>query len=272
MKDQKIGVAGVGMVGGAFKQYFEEKGITPFLYDPGKKLGSLDELNRADIIFLCVPTPSTEGGCDTSYVEGVCAELKEGKIVVIKSTVIPGTTERMQKQFPHLIFLFSPEFLVEAQAYETLVHADRQIIGVTEQSKGVAKDVLALLPEAPFTKVMSATEAEMVKYFGNTFLSLKVIFASQMHDLCERLGIDYAKVAEAAGADPRINPSHLDVWHGGYKGFGGKCFPKDTRALLALAEKEGVDLSVLKEAEVENLRLMKKQGIDDPESVSRTEF
>ena len=271
MKKKSIGIIGVGMVGGALKAYFEQNGITPFVFDPPKGLGSREQVNQADVVFVCVPTPfGTDGkGFDLSHVEKAVEDLTGEKIVVIKSTVLPGTTEKLQERFWQHMFLFSPEFLVEERAIECMMHPDRQIVGYTVKSKGVAPLIMGMLPRAPYEKIMPVAEAEMVKYFGNTFLAIKVIFGVQMSELCKKLGIDYEVVREAASADPRIGPSHLDVSHGGYRGYAGKCLPKDTRALLSLADSLGVELSVLKQAEEFNNRLMHEQGIDDPEQFSK---
>ena len=264
---------GVGMVGGALRAYFEQCGITPFVFDHPKSTGSLKEVNRADIVFVCVPTPfRTDGtGFDISYVERALGDLTGKKIVVLKSTVPPGTTEKLQERFPQHKILFNPEFLVEERAIEGMLHPNRQIVGYTKQSEDVAEGVLHMMPKAPYERVMRAAEAEMVKYFGNTFLAIKVIFGCQMYELCQKLGIDYEAVREAGSADPRIGPSHLDVFHGGYRGYAGKCLPKDVRALLQLADALGVEMSVLKEAEGFNNRLMEKQGIEDPEKLSKRE-
>lgn len=261
------------MVGGALRAYFEQSGIAPFVFDRPKGIGSLEEVNRADIVFVCVPTPfHTDGtGFNISYVDKALGDLTGEKIVVLKSTVPPGTTEKLQERFPQHKILFNPEFLVEERAIEGMFHPDRQIVGYTKQSRDVAESVLYILPKAPYERVMRAAEAEMVKYFGNTFLAIKVIFGCQIYELCQKLGIDYEAVREAGSADPRIGPSHLDVLHGGYRGYAGKCLPKDARALLQLADALGVELSVLKQAEESNNRLMKEQGIDDPERFSKRE-
>jgi|SRR3989344_1578395 len=273
MKMNSVGIIGVGMVGGALRAYFEQCGIAPLVFDHPKGIGSLEEVNRADIVFVCVPTPfHTDGtGFNISYVEKALGDLTGEKIVVLKSTVPPGTTEKLQGRFPQYKILCNPEFLVEERAMENMLHPDRQIVGYTEQSKDVAETVLRMLPKAPYERVMRAAEAEMVKYFGNTFLAIKVIFGCQMYELCQKLGIDYEAVRDAGSADPRIGPSHLDAFHGGYRGYGGKCIPKDTRTLLQLANSLGVGLSVLREAEESNNRLMKEQGIDNPERFLRRE-
>ena len=272
LKDLKIGIIGVGMVGGALRRYFEKKGVRLFLYDEGKNLSSLEEVNQADVIFICVPTPfNKEKGFDLSCLEKTGQNIKGQKIVVIKSTIWPGTTEKFQKKHPQHKFLFNPEFLVEEKADEGMQNPDRQIIGYTENSRDVSEEILRILPRAPFEKIIPATEAEMVKYFGNTFLSTKVIFGNQIYELCQKLGIDYEIVRESASADKRIGPSHLDVRHGGYFGYGGKCLPKDIRALIQFADKNGVDLKLHKAVEEINNQLMKEQGIKDQEKFSKRE-
>lgn len=268
LKDIKVGVVGVGMVGGAMVSYFEKVGVKPFLYDLGKNLGSKEEVNQADVVFVCVPTPYLKDGegFDLSYVKETCEFLEDDKVVVIKSTVVPGTTENLQKEYQNLKFLFNPEFLVEARAVEDMLNPDRQIVGYTEESKDLAETVLKMLPRAPYEKIMSATEAETVKYFGNTFLAVKVIFGNQLYDLCQKLDIDYDVVREGGAADPRIGPSHLDVFHGRFRGYGGKCLIKDTRALIQLADSLGADLRLHKTVEDINNKLIEEQGIEDPES------
>ena len=114
-----------------------------------------------------------------------------------------------------------------------------------------------------------ATEAEMVKYFGNTWFAIKVVFANQMYDLCKKIGADYDTIMESASADKRIGRSHLEVIHKGYRGYGGKCLPKDIKALIQFADANGVDLVLHKTAEEINSRLMKDQNIEDPERFSK---
>ncbi|HTK05127.1 MAG TPA: hypothetical protein VL500_06075 [Candidatus Eisenbacteria bacterium] len=257
---RKIAVMGVGWVGGALARWFDDAGYAPFRYDPPKGMGSLEELAAADIIFVCLPTPydAAAGGFDLSFVrEGVSA-IPGNKVVVIKSTVLPGTTEALQKEFPQHRFLFNPEFLRQSTADEDLRRPDRQIVGTTEASAGDADAVLAVLPAAPFSRVTRATEAETVKYFGNCFLAMKVVFANQVFDVCRQLGIDYDLVKDCAAADPRIGESHLQVVHDGYRGYGGSCFPKDMRAFIQLGDRIGVDLTLLKTCERLNQEILAK--------------
>lgn len=266
---KNIGIVGIGMVGGAVKNYFDKMGRKLFLYDKGRNIGSLEEVNNADVVFVCVPTPyDKEKGFDLSYVEETCENLKGEKIIVIKSTILPGTTDMLQKKFPQHTFLFNPEFLVEERADEDMLHPERQIVGYTEKGRKFAYELMDILPNASFKKVVKANEAEMIKYFGNNFLAIKVTFGNQMYKLCQELGIDYDAVREGASADKRIGPSHLDVHHGGYMGYGGKCLVKDIRAIIQLADKNNIDMKLFKTAEEINNALMKEQNIDDPEKFS----
>lgn len=249
---KNIAIMGVGWVGGTLARYFDERPeLAVFRYDPPKGMGEASDLAKADVIFICLPTPFDQnvGGFDLSYVRAGAAQIPEGKLVVIKSTVLPGTTEALQKEFPKLRFLFNPEFLRQAHADADFRAPDRQIIGVTEASVADAAAVMAILPEAPFQKIVGATEAETVKYFGNCFLALKVVFANQVFDVCEKLGVAYDTVRDCASADTRIGDSHLQVVHDGKRGYAGSCFPKDMRAFIQLGDRLGVDLELLKTGE-----------------------
>lgn len=259
-----VGIMGTGMVGGAVQRYAESVGMQPFCYDIGKHVGSLDEVNRADVIFVCVPTPYEEatGGFDLSYVRAALDATRGEKIVVLKSTVVPGTTAELQKQYPRLRLMYNPEFLTEMTADQDMKFPDRQIIGTTPQSFTAAKDILALLPLAPYERIVPSTVAEMIKYFGNTWFSAKVVFANQMYDLCQKLGVNYDDVMEGAAADKRIGRTHLEIFHKGYRGYGGKCLPKDTRALIQLGDRVGVSMALLKKVEELNNALRAQQNLD----------
>ncbi len=254
----KIGVVGVGMVGGAVANWFTKQGNKPLVYDKYKNLGSPEEVNQAEVVFICVPTPYEEskGGFDLSYVKDALNLLIDPKTIVIKSTVLPGTTEKLQKEFGRHKLLFNPEFLTQASAENDMSFPDRQIVGYTSVSYDVAGSVLRLLPLAPFERIMPVDEAEMVKYFGNTWFSTKVVFANQMYDLCEKLNINYDVVRDAAAADKRIGPSHLNVWHKGYRGYGGACLPKDTKALIQLGQELGANQELLKVVDEVNNELI----------------
>ncbi|MDD5455313.1 MAG: hypothetical protein PHW62_07470 [Candidatus Ratteibacteria bacterium] len=257
----KIGIAGLGMVGGALRRYFEKKDrYDLFLYDKFKKIGSINNLNQANYIYIAVPTPNFKTNKnDTSAIDGVISKLKYCKVVIIKSTVLPGTTDMFQEKYSIHKILFNPEFLTEETADNDMGYPDRQIIGYTKQSQDVAGDVLQQLPLAPFNRIVPAKEAEMIKYYGNAWFSCKVVFANQMYDYCRRKGINYGSVMDGVAADKRIGRTHLKIFHKGYRGYGGKCLPKDTRALIDDADKSGVDLRLLKVVEKINNKYRKEQ-------------
>lgn len=294
MYNPKIGIIGIGWVGGQLKRYFEEikgykSGENLFLYDidPKRCAGNI---NQADIIFISVPTPrnSKDGSCDISIVEDAVDKIKcdsstgsgQGKIVVLKSTIPPGTTEYLQKTYPRHKFLFNPEFLTESRAWEDMLRPDRQIVGFTEKSLDVAHLVLMLLPKAPFMSPwgqgtyrpvrITATEAELIKYAGNVYFAQKVNWANALAMVAEKLGVDYENVRRGMSGDHRIGDSHLDVNHGGYKGFGGYCFPKDTSAFMAFAKQKGLAevYDLLAAAWKFNENLLSSQGLT-VEDVSR---
>lgn len=263
-KNFKIGIIGIGFVGGAVKAYFESVKVKPLLYDKFKALGSIEEINRADVVFVSVPTPyHAKKGFDVSAVVDAIKVLKEPKIVVIKSSVIPGTTEKLQKQFPKHKILFNPEFLREVSAVFDMAHPDRQIIGATKKSAAVASKVMKLLPQAPFQKIMPSREAEIVKYMANSFLALRVVFANEFYDICKKLGANYNLVRKAVGQDPRIGHSHFNVTHGGYRGYGGSCLPKDVNAVLQLAESKGIKIVLLKTMRAVNRNILKQSGLSE---------
>lgn len=261
-----IGIMGTGMVGGAVRRYFEKVGNVPFVFDPGKNEGSVAEVNRADVVFICVPTPydPAKGGFDLSMVREAIGNVSAGKIIIIKSTIMPGSTAELQKEFPEHKLMYNPEFLTEMTADQDMQFPDRQILGTTDKSFTAAGDVMAILPLAPYERIMPSTASEMVKYYGNTWFSAKVTFANQMYELCQKLGIEYDQVRDGVAADKRIGRTHLEIFHKGYRGYGGKCLPKDTRALIQLGDKVGADMRLLKLVEELNNELHRAQGLEPP--------
>lgn len=259
----KVGIVGIGMVGEPIRRWFEEyhkyrRGKELFCYDVDSKRGYSDDINKADIIFVAVPTPSNpDGSCDLSIVNAAVRSIANGKIIIIKSTVQPGTVENLQKQYPRKKFIFNPEFLTESQVWLDYIKPDRQILGHTVKSYSDIKEVLALLPRAHFErpwssdytkKDINASEAELAKYAANVFGYIKVVYGNILADFCHSLelvfkkqgigvNVSYENVRETISADPRIGPAWLNVEHGNYCGAGGYCFPKDMNAFVAFAEK-----------------------------------
>lgn len=260
-----IAIIGAGWVGGALERYFKAKQIDVGLFDPPKGLTDSSALEKADVIFVAVPTPFyLDGtGFDDSFLRRAIESIPgEGKTVVLKSTILPGTTDRLQRLYPIHRLLHNPEFLTQSRVDEDMQFPNRQIVGYTDQSRRDAELVMGLLPRAPYEKIVPAKAAELIKYSTNAFYALKVAYANQMYDLCDRIGIDYDHVKDAAIAEPWMGEMHWEANYQGYRGYGGKCLPKDTRAIMMLADLHGVDLSVLKAAEGYNNHLLKSQGID----------
>jgi UDPglucose 6-dehydrogenase len=264
LKHKKLAVMGAGMVGGALINYLEKKHSNYVVYDPPKGFADTHVLNEAEVIFLCVPTPFNEGtrGFDLSFVHEAISVLQPGKTIVIKSTIVPGTTEKLQRQYEQHRICYNPEFLTEVTTEQDFAYPDRQIIGYTEQSYAVAKDIILLLPQAPFERIVPATAAEIIKYMGNTWFSTKVVFANQMYDFCQKMDVEYDTVKDAVAADKRIGPTHLEIFHSGYRGYGGKCLPKDTRALIELGDKLGQEFKLLKMVEYINNELRRQSELD----------
>jgi nucleotide sugar dehydrogenase len=279
MNHPRIGIIGIGMVGTPVARYFFEvrglkRGEDIFLYDIDPKKKFFDDVSKSDIIFICTPTPrAPSSSADTSAVESAIGSIAGEKVVVIKSTVPPGTTEKFQRAFPRHKFLFNPEFLTERQAWEDFIKPDRQIVGFTSLSIDAAHTVLSLLPKAPFMSPwgvgtyhsvkITATEAEIIKYAGNVYFSRKVNFANMMAALAEKNGADYEQVRKGIAADFRIGDSHLDVLHGGYRGFGGYCLPKDLDGFIAHLEEQGLGdgARLLREDRAFNEALLASQGL-----------
>ncbi len=263
VKNPKIGIIGLGMVGEPLKRYFELRGfkrsLDLFCYDTDAGKDYSDDVNKAELIFVCVPSPrNPDGSCNTGFVESVIEKYANpGKVFIVKSTVEPGTCLRLSGRYKVPI-LFSPEFLTESRAWEDMINPDRQIVAHTPNAKQYASDVLRLLPVAFFSSPgtlgtysfirVNSTEAEIGKYAGNLFGALKVSYGNILADFCEAVGealkkeslredVDYNNVRRIVAHDKRIGDAWLDVYHGGYRGYGGYCFPKDTDALIASMKK-----------------------------------
>jgi UDPglucose 6-dehydrogenase len=276
MEKPLIGFVGQGYIGKNYADDIESRGYQTVRYALEEAYkNNKDKIKDCDIVFVAVPTPTTQSGFDDSIVRGAVALAGAGKIVVIKSTILPGTTDSIQEENSDKVVLYSPEFLVAAQAVHDASHPVRNIIGLPKNDaahQDAAKRVLEVLPKAQFEKIMTAREAELTKYTGNSFLYTKVIFANVFFDIAKSLGADWSVVSEAVGADPRIGPSHLKVVDASLpgstagRGAGGPCLPKDLAALRWLYEKSGnaqdLNMAFFKALEEKNIELLTQSGKD----------
>ncbi len=221
---------------------------------------------EADVVLLAVGTPSRrgDGEADLSYVYAagrqIAPHLKQGAVVVTKSTVVPGTNRQVRRiiaeERPGLDFSVAsnPEFLREGAAVEDFMHPNRVVIGVHDQRGEEVMRALyrpLSLREAPLV-ITTLENAELIKYAANSFLAMKVTFINEVADLCEQIGGDVQVVAQAIGLDNRIGAKFL---HPG-PGYGGSCFPKDTRAFVATGNRFGARQRLIETAvEVNEARI-----------------
>jgi len=213
-------------------------------------------IQKSEVIFIGVGTPPKENGeADLSYVESaiesIAKNLNNYKVIVTKSTVPIGTNCWIKKKIieksgkTNFDVISNPEFLREGKAVHDFFHPDRVVIGYdSEKAKEIMKDVYRslYLIETPFVFCNLET-AELIKYASNAFLATKITFINQIANLCEAVGADVHIVAKAMGMDGRISPKFL---HPG-PGYGGSCFPKDTKALVQIGKKHGVNMSLVNE-------------------------
>jgi len=234
------GFIGQGYIGKNYADDFESRGYQVIRYALGEPYSkNKDKIKTCDIVFIAVPTPTTSGGFDDSIVRGATALVGVGKTVVIKSTLLPGTTESIQEEFPNLYVMHSPEFLTEATAVEDAASPARNIIGIPKDTKEYharAQRIIRALPKAPYEKICSAREAELIKYGGNCWFYFKVVFINILYDLAKERGCDWEAVMDSMAADPRIGRTHLDPVHQGGRGAGGHCFIKDFAAFSQMYE------------------------------------
>jgi UDPglucose 6-dehydrogenase len=257
----RIGVIGVGTVGGTVRAYFQDQGNHVLCYDKFNPMRSEGDINDADIVFVCVPTPYHRGaGFDLDGVFESVALLRGRKIVVVKSTCLPGTTDALQARYPQHTLFFNPEFLRESTPVQDFLQPDRQLMGYCGDNAALAQELLALLPPAPYSRALPAAAAESIKMLTNAFLALKVSFANEVYDLASLAGIDYEEVRQGLAADPRIGGSHMKVLDGGYRGFGGKCLPKDLAGIIDFATEMGSPLTIMDAVQQVNDRLIHAQA------------
>ncbi len=275
---QKIGVVGNGFVGGAVKFGFSpqtgcDAEVRVYDKNPNKSTHGLDEtINESDFIFLSVPTPANKDG--SINIDILNEALKDidgvhnGKnnSILVRSTVTPGTTRKLQKNYPHLNILFNPEFLTERSANFDFINQSRFIIGNSgkQVSLDKSKQFCNLIKDrfGDCVAIMETTyeTAELIKYMNNCFFATKVSFMNEMYQISNKIDANWDEAVSGFVSDGRIGHSHLGVpGHDGNFGFGGSCFPKDIQAMINFGNLNNVDMKVLKGVWKKNLEVRPKQ-------------
>jgi UDPglucose 6-dehydrogenase len=260
----KVGIIGFGFVGESQAFAFAPiADIKIFDIDPTKATHTIDEVLSQDFIFVCIPTPMKENGeQDLSYIENFFRGIglhNTNAIFILKSTVLPGTTKRLNKEYPFNI-VFCPEFLTEKNAKLDMLTQSRIILG------GYIDLTLKVesLFEARFGNkhyiLTDSTSAELIKYMSNNFLTVKTAFFNEYYDLANELDANWNTIVEGVTSDPRIGNSHSKVpGHDGKRGFGGTCFPKDINAMIEYSKTKNVEMNTLEAAWKTNLRVRPEQ-------------
>jgi UDPglucose 6-dehydrogenase len=266
MKNKVVGIVGNGFVGGAILSAFSTTNIIK-VYDKNKEssIDTLEEVVReSDFIFVSVPTPMREvrgGEIDLTIVSSVLKQIeslqpKEDTVIILKSSVVPGSVEKMIEENPKLNIVYSPEFLREKTARLDFLNPSRIVLGGNDKDVKNVKSLFRF--RFPFSNILvtDVTTAQMIKYMANCFLATKVSYMNEMYQIAERLGVNWEQALEGFALDGRVGLSHITVpGPDGHLGFGGKCFPKDINAMIYLFEEVGINPTVLKAAWEKNLEV-----------------
>jgi len=247
---KKIAIIGHGYVGKAMHQYFGEH-YDIAIYDPALGYDDTVKINECELAVVCVPTPMLDDGtCDTTIVEEVFEWLRV-PLVLVKSTVPPGTTNYLQTKYPHGSVAFSPEYIGEGK-YEVQWWKDKGYPHPTDMRKhdffifGGRRDVTSKIiaffqtvtgPDPKYIQTDSVT-AELTKYMENSWGAMKVTFCNEFYEIAKALGVDYNEMRELWLLDGRVERMHTAVFPD-KRGFGGKCFPKDVNGIVKRVEASG---------------------------------
>jgi UDP-glucose 6-dehydrogenase len=264
----KIGCIGQGFVGKNIADNLEQRGyeVVRYALESEYKDNAVG-ISECSIVFIGVPTPSTPDGFDYSIVESVLELVSEGSIAVIKSTLLPGTTKKLQDLFPNKIVLFSPEFLCENTAAYDVANPIMNIVGVPYDTAGhlkAAESVKATFPSSDHNFIVSAQAAELFKYAHNLNGYFRVILANLLYEVGEKTEVNWADVKTMMDSDIMMSPYYNTPVHKGGRGAGGNCFVKDMAAFRHLyseiVSEDSEGLSVLRSLEKKNLELLRSTG------------
>jgi len=265
-----IGIIGFGFVGSSVaygfsaQTGFDQAKLRIFDKNPAKSTHSLDEvLEESDFIFLSVPTPSNvDGSINLSILESVLDEIntlgtKDGCVVLVRSTVIPGTTRSFQDKYKNITLVFNPEFLTERSAKFDFINQARFILGGEPEDTAKVAELFSIRFGTSTPTIQTNFEtAEFIKYMNNCYFATKVSFMNEMKLIADQSSVDWTTAVDGFVRDGRVGHSHLAVpGPDGKCGFGGSCFPKDLQAMMSHARSNGVEPSVLDGAWKTNLNV-----------------
>lgn len=224
MNNYRVGIIGCGFIGGALKKWLEEHNpqIEILVSDPPK--GMNDDVSKADVVFISIHIPTEiDGTQDLSLLKKLIAPLPSDMPIFIRTTVLPHTCDNLSREMGKRIY-FMPEFLTERTAYQDFCTQPMIFTAEEEMLKSIFIGKKYIM--------MSSLEAEITKYAHNDFGAVKVTYFNAVYDLCQKLGCDYQKVQKGVLLSGYINDMHTYVpGPDGKLGYGGKCFPKDVKAL-----------------------------------------
>ena len=254
-----IGIVGLGAVGTANKEGFEYLENSVIVHDT-KLDTKIQDVLSTEICFLCVPTPQADdGSCDTSIIESVIQELDDNSykgIIAIRSTVVPGFTQRMIDTHKKLTICFVPEFLRERCATDDFINNHKLLAIGTHDIQGYRKLVQAHGNLPAHTEHLTPNEAEVLKYYNNVYAALRVTFANVMYEICEKLDCDYTTIKNAYIKTGKAKDMYLDV-NPNLRGYGGMCLPKDTQAIVSLLDKLELDFDLISSIDADNDKFKK---------------
>lgn len=269
METTKIGFIGQGWIGKNYADNFENRGYEVIRYALEEPyINNKEKIKDCDIVFIAVPTPSTPTGFDSGIVSDAVKLIGNDKVAVIKSTILPGTTEAIQTEFPNIFVMHSPEFLTERTAAYDVANPGRNLVGIpiaNDEYRQRAQEVLDILPSAPLSKIISAREAELFKYIRNCFFYTKVIFMNLAYDLAQKNNCSWETIHTIMSADSWIGNMHIDPVHKSGRGAGGHCFIKDMAAFYEMYEKlvdDDAGKKVLKSLQEKNIDLLLSSNKD----------
>lgn len=247
--NKELVVAGFGFVGRAVFKLLRDKCYC-WVVDPLYSNNSIDDTPYMHGVIICVGTPSLPNGeCDDSQIRDVMSKMAPNVPVLIKSTVPPDKLEKIVQDYPNNPICYSPEFLRAKTADFDFANQKYIVLGGEDPDNFWEETLRSALPQCKLFLKCTITEASTIKYAVNSFLATKVAFFNHIYDLCQASGADYNVVRQIITHDHRVGSSHTLVpGHDEDRGFGGHCFPKDTKALVNYADSLGVSLDVLKSA------------------------